>query len=145
MGQGTGIGYFLVEVDGVAVCEASEVEMGGVKHEPFKIHTGTRPNPILGRNKYEVEEVKIKQAHALNSEGVAFARMFQDYILGVNVAKPTIRIVTLDEQGKTPVATDEFVECVPMTFVPENKKGEGGSDASYFSISFKPTDHIALY
>jgi len=142
--RGTGNGHYLIEVDGVAVCQASEVETGGVKHEPFKIFVGNRPNPILGRGKYECEEVKVKQAYALNQEGGEFARLFQDYVRGLNLAKPTVRIVTLGEDGATIVATDEYVECVPTMFQPEGKKGES-KDGAYFSIGFKPTDHIPSY
>jgi len=140
----TALGHYLIEVDGVGVCQASEIETGGVKHEPFKIFVGNRPNPIIGRGKYEVEEVKIKQAYELNSEGAEFTRQFRDYILGANVGKINIRVVTLDEDGKTVIATDDYIECVPTMFQPEGKKGES-KDGAYFSIGFKPTDHEASY
>lgn len=142
--QGTANGHYLIEIDGVADCLASEIETGGVKHEPFKIFVGNRPNPILGRGKWEVEEVKIKHAYALNGSSSEFARIAQDYMLGLSVNKPTVRVVTLAEDGKTPVATDEYVECVFTMFQPEGKKGES-KDGAYFSIGFKPTDHIADY
>lgn len=141
---GTSIGNYLVEVDGVGVCQAQECDTGGVKHEPYKIFTGDQPNPTLGRDKWECEEVKLKQAHLLNNEGAEFARIFQDYIRGIDLTKINIRIVTLDEDGITPVATDDYIECVPTMFQPETRKGEGKGPA-HFTIGFKPTDHIPNY
>ena len=138
----TANGHYLIEVDGVAVCEASECETGGAKHEPFKIFLGNRATPILGRGKTEYEEVKLKQAHGLNNEFAEFVRMFKDYIDGVNLTKPTIRVVTLDEDGRTVVCTDEYIDCVPTMYQPEGKKGES-KDGSYFTIAFKPSDWIA--
>jgi hypothetical protein len=142
--NGTNIGNYLVEVDGVAVCQASEVEIGGAKHEPYKINLGDRPNPVLGRGKYECDEVKIKQAFALNNEGNDFTNLYQNYIRGLDLTKRTIRIVTLGEDGATEIATDEFIECVPTMFQPDGKKGEG-KEAAYFTIAFKPTDWTPSY
>lgn len=144
MQNGTNEGNYLLEVDGVAVFLASEIEIGGVKHEPYKYFTGNRPNAQLGRGKYEVEEVKIKQALALNNEMSEAARLFTDYILGNTVDKLSIRVVTLDEDGQSEIGVDEFVECVPTQFMPSAKKGEG-KEAAYFSIAFKPTDWIPSY
>lgn len=141
--QGIANAHYLVEVDGVAAVMASEVEIGGVKHEPFKINVGNRPNPILGRSTYEVEEVKIKNAYALNNEGESLFRMFETYILGTSVTKINMRVVALDQDGKTPVKTHEFIDCVPTMFQPENRKGDS-KDAAYFTISFKPEDYTEL-
>lgn len=140
----TNEGNYLVEVDGVAICQASAVETGGVKHEPFKIYTGTRETPVLGRGKYECEEVKIKQAYGLNNEAADFAQLFYDYVRGINPTKPSVRIVTLGEDGFSVVAIDDYVDCVVTMFQPEGKKGEG-KEAAYFSIGFKPTDHFTSY
>ena len=138
---GTSNANFLVEVDGVTVCEASEVEIGGLKHEPFKLSVGNRPNPFIGRNKFEVEEVKIKQAYALNSEARDFFNKINDYIRGFNIEKPTVRVVQLGEDGFSTEVVHEFIECVPTAFQPEGKKADS-KDAAYFTISFKPTDYV---
>lgn len=139
---GTSIGNFVVEVDGLSVCEASEVEIGGVKHEPFKLSVGNRPNPYIGRNKFEVEEVKIKNAYALNQEGRDFFSYFNDYIRGFNAAeKIGLRVIQLGEDGISTEAVHEFIECVPTSFQPENKKADG-KDAAMFTIAFKPTDYL---
>jgi hypothetical protein len=134
----------LVEVDGVALCEAQEVKMSGPEHEEVEIHTGTRDHPILVKGKYKVPEVEIKQARALNNEGSDFIRLFQDYRTGANMAKPTVRIVTLGEDGQTVIATDEYTECVPKKFKPGDKKADG-KEADTFDITFRPTAHEAIY
>lgn len=139
---GTSAANFLIEVDGLSVCEASEVEIGGVKHEPFKLSVGNRPNPYIGRNKFEVEEVKIKNGYALNQEGQDFFNYFNSYIRGFNSAeKIGIRVIQLGEDGFSTVVVHEFIECVPTSFQPEGKKGDS-KDAAMFTIAFKPTDYI---
>lgn len=134
----------MIEVDGVAVCRAQEIEIGGIKHEPYKIFTGDRPNPMLGRAKYEIEPVKIKHAMVLGNAGAEFVRLARDYVLGLDLTKVTVRVITLDESGFSPVAEDEFTECVFTSFVPEGKKGDS-KDAAHFTIEFKPTDHVPSY
>lgn len=138
---GTSNANFLVEVDGVSVLEATECEIGGVKHEPFKLSVGNRPNPYLGRNKFEVEEVKIKGAYALNSQGQELFQGFNDYIRGLNIQKLSMRVIQLGEDGFSTEAVHEFIECVPTAFQPEGKKADS-KDAAYFTISFKPTDYV---
>lgn len=137
---GTSNAHFLVEVDGVSILEASEVEIGGIKHEPFKLSVGNRPNPYLGRNKYEAEEVKIKGAYALNSQGEELFSNFRNYIQGFNVSKLNMRVIQLAEDGFRTVVIHDFIECVPTMFQPEAKKADS-KDAAYFSIGFKPTDY----
>lgn len=137
---GTSNANFLVEVEGVSVVQASEVEIGGIKHEPFKLMVGDRPNPFIGRNKYEVDEVTIKNAYALNSEGTEFFNHFKNYALGLTTQKLNIRVIQLAENGFTSEVIHEFIECVPTSFKPEGKKADS-KDAAYFSIAFKPTDY----
>jgi hypothetical protein len=141
MNNGTNEGNFLLEVDGVAVFQASEIKIGGIKQEPYKIFSGQRRNPQLGLGKYECDEVEIKQALRLNNEASEVGRLFTDYIKGNSTQKVSIRVVTLDEDGRSEVGYDEFVDCVPTVFKPSEKNGEG-KNAAYFSISFKPEDWI---
>ncbi len=140
----TNVGNYLIEVDGVAVCLAQEVETGGIKHEPVTIYRGDQPNPVMGRGKFTVEEVKIKQARGISSADSQFSTMFQNYVRGIDMTKPNVRIVTLDEDGITPIATDDYTECVVTSFVPDGKKAEG-KEADHFTIAFKPTDHFPVY
>jgi len=144
MNVGTNEGNYLLEVDGVALFQASEIKIGGVKIEPFEIPVGNQNFPFLGRGKRKCEDVEIKQALRLNNEMSEASRLFVDYMNGTSVIKPSIRVVTLDEDGTSEVGYDEFVDCVPTQFKPSEKKGEG-KDAAYFSIMFRPTDWIPNY
>ncbi len=137
---GAANGYFLVEVDGISIIEASEAEIGSPKHEPYKIGVGNRPNQYLGRGKYEVEEFKLKNAYALNREGEELFEYFRRYIRGLTVEKVNIRVVQMEENGLTPYRVHEMIECVPTTYKPEGKKGDS-KDAAYFEMAFMPTDY----
>jgi hypothetical protein len=136
----TSNGHFLVEVEGVAAIEASEFDIGGVKHEAFKIMVGNRPNGILGRGKFDVGDCKLKNAYALNGEGKQLFKYFREYTLGITTEKRNIRVIQLDEDGYTAVGIHHFIECVPTEYQPEGKKADS-KDAAYFTISFKPTDY----
>lgn len=136
---GAGAGYYLLEMDGVSAAEASEVSGIGIKHENFKIDVGNRPNPYLGRGKYECDEVTIKHAHALNNVGQQMFRWFGDYIKGYRTDKVNIRLVQLGEDGSEIIEVWEMEECVPTAFTQETNKGDS-KDASYFMIKLKPTD-----
>lgn len=137
--RGTSSGRYLVEIDGVSACRASEVSGIGLKHEPFKIPVGDRANPILGRSNYEANEVTIKHAYALNRTGRELFAYFGAYVKGLTVEKRTVRLIQLDEDGFGTVAVWELSECVPTEFTQENNKGDS-NDAAYFTIKFKPTD-----
>lgn len=138
--QGISNANFLVEVDGVSALAATDFENGGVKHEHFKLMVGNRPNPYLGRNKFEVQEMKIKGAYALNRQGEELFQLFSDYIRGISTQKITLRVVALDEDGLTPYRTHECIECVPTMFQPDGRKADS-KDAAMFTISFMPTDY----
>jgi hypothetical protein len=132
--------YYLVEFDGVTFCQASEFELGEVKHEPYKIHVGNQPNPILGRGGFEVGECKIKHANGLHNTDTEMHKIFDDFIRGRSTAKPTIRVIQLNEDGFSPMRVHEFIECVPTTYKVEPKKGDA-KDAAMFSFGFMPTDY----
>jgi phage tail-like protein len=139
MPQGTSSGRFILEMDGVTAARASEVSGIGMKHEPFKIATGDRANPILGRSNYECEEVTVKHAYALNSTGNEMFSWFGDYVKGNRTDKLNIRLIQLAEDGYATAAIWELTECVPTMFSHENNKGDS-NDAAYFTLKFKPTD-----
>lgn len=139
MKDGTSAGRFIFEMDGVAACRASEVSGVGVKHEPFKIGVGDQANPILGRGNFECEEVTVKHAHALNSAGGEIFNWFGDYIRGDRTDKLSMRLIQLGEDGKQTEAVWELVDCAPTAFSQETNKGDS-SDASYFTLKFKPSD-----
>lgn len=135
------IGNFLVEIDGVSVAESQEVELGEKKNEPFEIYKGNTDLPTIGRGKSKVEEVTVKQAYGLNNEAAELAAMFDNYVRGIDTTKRTVRIIQLDEDGTTVLATHEYLECVPTSFKPVGKKADS-KDVAMFEMKFRPTDYI---
>ena len=140
---GTSSANFLCEVDGVVAFEASEADGFGKSHDPFEIAVGNRELPILGRGKSKTEEVTLKGAFALTSAGREFHDMFQDYSRGLNVQKPTVRVIQLDEAGFSPAAIHECIECVPTGFKPMGNKADS-KDAAMFEVKFRPTDYECI-
>lgn len=137
--RGTSAGRYLVEMDGVSICRASEVSGLGLKHEPFKIPVGDRANPIIGRSNYEANDITVKHAFALNKTGREVFAYFKNYVKGLTVEKRTFRLIQLDEDGRGVVAVWEASECVPLEFNQEQNKGDS-NDAAYFTFKLKPTD-----
>lgn len=130
---------FLIEIDGVTEACATEVSGIGIKHEPVKLPVGCRPNPYLGRSNYECEEVTVKHGYAISSTGRELFQWFSDFIRGIAVERRTFRLLQMHEDGATPAAIWEMIECVPTAFMHEANKGDS-NDAAYFTVKFKPTD-----
>lgn len=137
---GSIVGNFLVEIDGTNLVQSQEIDFGEKKNEPFEIYVGNSDLPVIGRGKSKVEEITIKQAYGLNNEAAEFSAMFDDYVRGIDLAKRTVRIIQLDEDGKTPLATHEYLDCVPTGFKPTGKKADS-KDAAMFEMKFRPTDY----
>jgi phage tail-like protein len=139
MEHGTGQNRFLIELDGVTAIRASEVSGGKLKHTPFSLHESNRANPHKGRGNYEVEEVVVKHAHALNETGQEFFSWLIAFARGDEVERRTMRVIVLDEDGRTPVTTYEYLNCVPVTKGPESHSASS-SDASMFEFTVAPED-----
>jgi phage tail-like protein len=139
MEHGTSEGRFLIEVNGISVCRATEVSGLDKKHEPFKLYESNRPNPHIGRAHFEISELTIKHAHALNTSAFEFFQWLDDFVKGVNVERRGMRIIVLDEDGATPVDIYECINCVPISMGPETHTA-GGSNASYYKFTIKPED-----
>lgn len=136
---GTSSGYYIIEIDGVSAARASEVSGLNIKHDPFKIGVGDRPNPILGRSKYEIDEVTVKHAHALNNTGRELSGYIVAYCRGLRTDKLNCRLLQMAEDGFGIEAVWEMIECVPTSFSQDTNKGDS-NDAAYFTFKFKPTD-----
>lgn len=136
---GTSEGRFLVEFDGVVACAASEVSGIMLDHTPFELYVGNKPNPHLGRANYKAGDVVIKQAHALNQEGSEMFAWFRNYIKGNFAEKRTMRLLVMDEEGKTPVAIHEMTNCVPKK-IEEDSHNASSNNASYFKLTIQPED-----
>jgi phage tail-like protein len=137
MPLGTSESRYLVEVDGVTALDVSEVSGFGKKHTPFKLSVGNRPSPILGRGNFEIEEVTFKHAHALNNAGQEFMQWLEDFTDGIDTSRRSARVIVLDEDGQSPVAQYELLDCVPTSFKIETHTA-GGNNPSYFSFMLMP-------
>jgi phage tail-like protein len=140
MAFGTSAGYFLVEFDGVAQMEATEVSEVKLQHEPVQIHVGTREKPLQMRGKSTVPVVTVKHARVLiGGTASSIYQWFNDFHRGVAVERRNLRIVALDEDGLTPFETADLIDCVPTDFVLEAQKGDS-KEASMFSFAVQPQD-----
>lgn len=137
--QGTNQGHYLIEIDGITAVRAMNVSGGAMNHTPTLINEGNRNNPHVGRGNYEIDEVTVKQASALNDVGNEFFSWLRDYVKGILLEKRTLRIITLDEDGETPVETWVYYDCVPTSIAPDDKEARGTNAAS-FTFKLKPTD-----
>ncbi|HMU34481.1 MAG TPA: phage tail protein [Pyrinomonadaceae bacterium] len=136
---GTHSGHFLVEMDGVAAIEATQVSGLKKTHEPAEIKTGTRPMPFYARGKSKCETVTMKHAVALNATGREIFRYFNDYCEGLTTEKRNFRVVQLAEDGAGIAGIYDCIDCVPKEFSVEDNKGDG-SDAAFFNVVLQPTD-----
>jgi phage tail-like protein len=140
-GNGTHSGHFLVEYDGVAALEASEVTGIEKETEPFEIKRGNKSMPIYGRGKSKVSPVTFKHALAINSSGAEVFQYFDDYTNGLTTEKRNFRIVQLAEDGFTPQGVYEFINTVPTKFKMEDNKADG-KDAAMYSFTLQPEDLV---
>jgi hypothetical protein len=134
-------GNYLIEVDGVGQCRAQEIEIGSAKHDPAKIYFGDQSNPEFSRAKDEVEEIKIKHAIGVGNAEIDFQNMYRNYVRGIDLTKPNVRVVSLDEDGVTTLREDNYTSCVPTSFQLDGKDASS-KDIAMFTIGFQPEDHI---
>src|SRR5882672_2355373 len=96
---GLSAGYFLVEIDGVTVLEATEVTGMELDHEGFSFEVGTRFFPINGRGKGKINPLTIKHARALNNSDSEIYQWVSDFVRGIAVVRKNVRIIQFDEDG----------------------------------------------
>lgn len=137
--RGTSNARWLLELDGITVMQAAEVNGLSFEHTPFELEESNRPMPRLGRGNYKVNEVTIKHGTFLNGTGSEFWTWLSDFARGINIERRTFRFIRLDETGDTPVENWECYDCVPTKFQPENGKALDNA-AAYFSLSLRPED-----
>jgi phage tail-like protein len=136
---GTNEGNYLVEIDGVTAVRAMKVSGGGLKHTPTIISEGNKARPSVVRGNYEVDELSIQQASALNDTGRELFDWLRDFATGDAVERRGIRLVTLSEDGQTPVEVWDYIDCVPTGFQPDDRTARGTNAAS-FTFTVKPSD-----
>ncbi len=143
MRKGTNEGNYLIEIDGISAVRAMNVSGGAMNMTPTLTSEGNRRNPHVGGGNFEVDEVTVKQATALNDTGSEFFSWLNDYARGYTTERRTLRIVELDEDGATPVQTWEYIGCVPTSISPDDRSARGTNSAS-FTFKLKPEDFRLL-
>jgi len=136
---GVSAGYFVVELDGVAAMEATEVTGVETEMEPYEIIPGTRDTPIYGRGKRKTAPVTVKNATALNNAGREMFQWLNDFAKGIAVERRNMRIVQLGEDGRTPVVQTDLIECIPTKFALDDYKGDA-KEGHMFSFTVQPSD-----
>jgi hypothetical protein len=139
MGRGTTEGNYLIEIDGITAVRAMNVSGGGLNQTPTLVPEGNKPNPNVVRGTYEIAEVTVKQATALNDTGREFFAWLFDFCKGFTTERRGARLIELDEDGLTPVHIIDWIDCVPTSFDPDDRAARGNNQAS-FSFKFKPED-----
>jgi phage tail-like protein len=140
MDRGSNEGNYLVEIEGITSIRAMNVSGGKVNHTPTLINQGNKSNPNVARGNYEVDEVTIKQATALNDTGREFFAWLYETIKGIGVIeRRTLRIIELNENGTTPVQTWEYINCLPTSIQPDDRAARG-QNAAAFTFTLKPED-----
>ncbi len=91
---GVSAGYFIVELDGVAAMEASEVNGVKAAMEPFELNVGTRDAPIYGRGKRKMEPVTVKLG------GMGSTRFIRCVLIAAPNQEPLAKMRDSDDQPR---------------------------------------------
>jgi len=136
---------FLLEIDGIAgQIEVTEVNAGGITHTPHTYQPGNRPNPARGLGNFEVEEVSFVQARGLGTTATQLVQWLMDCLQGREIRKRNLRVITLDEAGRVPVETVEYLSCLPTGYKPDNFSGSS-SDVATFTFTVIPEDMRVIF
>lgn len=139
MPRGANEGNFLIEMDGVTAVRAMKVSGGKLNHTPTLITEGNKPRARVVRGNYEVDELSVQQASALNDTGREFYDWLYAYANGGDVEPRGVRLVVLEEDGLTPNEVWDYIDCVPTSFQPDDRTARGTNAAS-FTFAVKPSD-----
>ncbi len=139
MRRGTNEGNYLIEIDGITAVRAMKVSGGKVNHTPTLTSEGNKPNPHVARGTYEIDELSVQQASALNNTGREFFLWLFGFIKGVSLERRGFRLVILEEDGQTPVEVWDYSGCVPVSIQPDDRSARGSNSASY-TFTLKPSD-----
>lgn len=137
--EGTSEGRYLFELDGITAVRSSEVSGLKKTHEEFEMYESNQPMPHLGRGHFKCDAITIKHAHALNQTGAEYFDWMEGFLFGVNVERRSARLIVLREDGDTPEAIYELLDCIPISLEPQTQTA-GGRNASYFNFMIRPTD-----
>jgi phage tail-like protein len=139
MDNGTSEGRYIFELDGVSAIRSSEVTGVGKNHEEFELYESNRPNPTLGRGHFKCDKIKVKHGHALNQTGAEVFVWMDDFLNGLNTERRNARLIVMDEDGRSPVATFTLRRCIPISYMADTQTA-GGKNANYFNFEIRPED-----
>lgn len=138
--EGTNVGRFLLELDGVVSIRATECTPPEKTHTVTKLWESNKPNPNLVRGNWEINDVTFKHAYGINNAAGAVFDWLNEFCNGDSVERRNCRLILLDEAGLTPIKTYEMERCVPVNFKPEGLNASG-ADATMFTFSLRPEDY----
>lgn len=141
--NGTNEGFYGIEIDGFQAVRAMKVSGGRLKHDPTLVSEGNRPNPHIKRGNYEIEEITVQQASALNETGREYFAWLFAFVKGLDTTPRGMRLVQFDEDGLTPVEVWDYTDCVPTGITPDDRTARGQNAAS-FTFTIKPTDMVQI-
>jgi hypothetical protein len=134
---------YILEGEGISLIQASECKAGAKTQTPVEIMVGNRPNAILMRGTFKVDELTFKHATSLGTAGAELAQWLDDYCDGVDVSKRGFRLVLMSEDGITPVESHELLNCVPTKYELENHSASG-TGASMFTFGLRPENKFRI-
>lgn len=137
-------GKFLLELDGVSQLRATKVSGMGMEHDHGTIFEGNKNTPALVPGTFKPSEVTVTHAHAQNETAHSeVAQWFQGYKAGVDMEPRTMRVVQLDKAGATPIATKEYIGCIPKT-LKDDDYDAASNEAAMFTFSVVAEDMLTL-
>jgi phage tail-like protein len=135
---------FLVELDGVSQLRATKVTGPGIEHEPGSVYEGNKSTPTLVPGTFKPSEITVTHAYAENETAHdQVSRWFQDYKNRIDMEGRTMRVVTMDKSGSTPIATKEYIGCVPKALKDDDYDATS-NEAAMFTFSVMAEDMLTL-
>jgi phage tail-like protein len=137
-------GKYLIELDGITQLRASKITGPGLEHEPGTIYEGNKNTPTLVPGTFKPTEVTVTHAHAVGENAASqVSDWIQAYKDGLDLEPRTMRVITLDPAGFSPVFTSEYIGCVPKSFKQEDYDA-ASNEGAQFSFSVMAEDMITI-
>jgi phage tail-like protein len=130
--RGTGVGLFLVEIDGIPEFRALSVTGGVETTAPTAIPNGGGTNSEHKvRGNTTVEELTITVAAGMFEPALRAIRAWRRDCRNGSMLRRNVRRVQLDETGRTPISTIQYLDCWPTSVSPTDNTARGDEPASW--------------
>jgi hypothetical protein len=96
-----------------------------------------RPTHVRGN--FKIDACTFKHAIGVGQQGRELVRWLEGWDSGLTVERKNARFITLDEAGRTPIETIEMIDCVPLSYSP-NQRTSAGTGVASFDFSLQPSD-----